>query len=903
MKKVKLLVQLFFIGLSSFESGAQVEHNIGDGSSQISDSIPMFTARKYSYSQQIFFEEELAAAGIVMGDTITGIKLYYSANGTNTSVTTWNNLDIYLANVEMDGFTTNNSYVAGISLTECYTGILDPVTDNSWFLLDFNTSNDFVYNGGDLILAVDENSSTGGGFGANGSAHFKTFEVPSNGNFLYLNYSPIGNFAQNPDPGQSITANITSLTKRNQVKFITSCPSIIPTPLVNGAIACPSSSAELSIIESESSFSYNWYDESVGGNLLGTGISIIAPTNTPYYVEAILNGCGITSDRTMSMVESSPVYAEINTFSPTCDGGTNGGFNYTDVYCGEEPLIFSINGGPFAPAPDNLTFGTYSVVMKDANNIESPEIAVVIEQSFDLEPSDLQVTSISDESVTITWTSNGSEDIWGIEWGTVGFEPGQGQEEGSITTNDTIGLINGLQPGSLYDIYVSAQCGLDPVWIPVTVETYCQTAEALFCEDFELSSETVDCWKIVELDSNPGTWEVPSEIGIAAIDGYGAYFSNNFSTSESWLISPWITLTGNEFLQFDIQAQENGQFDTIVTQLEVWISTTGRSVGDFETIILDASETNYINVNNDFVTDTVDLTAYTGNVFIAFRAIDNYSSWGNLDYTEFMLDNICINVCHPEESIDGTIDVCQEAQMIDLLDVITPGESFGEWYDISNNNVQMDSSALNVATMELGTYNYMYIVSGGCDTDTSYATLNIVDVNSGTPTEDMVVCKNQPLNLFDGLTGDYSENGIWLDESEDEIPSSMIVSASLGGSHEFTYLVEATEFCNESQTTITVNVNGACDYLGIDGVMSKMFQISPNPTSGFVTIKSNIANQELNYIVMDINGRKVGHSTIMPSQINEGTVIDISALQDGTYFIRFNSGAENEVHRVIKQSY
>ena len=45
--------------------------------------------------------------------------------------------------------------------------------------------------------------------------------------------------------------------------------------------------------------------------------------------------------------------------------------------CGTEPFEFSVDGGAFGPAP-NLTAGTYSIVVKDADSLFSAPISITI---------------------------------------------------------------------------------------------------------------------------------------------------------------------------------------------------------------------------------------------------------------------------------------------------------------------------------------------------------------------------------------------------------------------------------------------------------------------------------------------------------------------------------------------
>ena len=70
-------------------------------------------------------------------------------------------------------------------------------------------------------------------------------------------------------------------------------------------------------------------------------------------------------------------------------------------------------------------------------------------------PSSLNVSSISDNSATITWQDNANAISYDVEYGLSGFVQGNG----TMTTSTTNGVnIAGLNENTTYDIYVKAVC-------------------------------------------------------------------------------------------------------------------------------------------------------------------------------------------------------------------------------------------------------------------------------------------------------------------------------------------------------------------------------------------------------------------------------------------------------------
>ena len=72
-------------------------------------------------------------------------------------------------------------------------------------------------------------------------------------------------------------------------------------------------------------------------------------------------------------------------------------------------------------------------------------------------PSNLALVAVSDTSITLTWDEN-NETAWEVEYGPSGFIIGTGTVQNAAVSN---AQIDGLQPGTTYEIYVRADCGED----------------------------------------------------------------------------------------------------------------------------------------------------------------------------------------------------------------------------------------------------------------------------------------------------------------------------------------------------------------------------------------------------------------------------------------------------------
>lgn len=86
------------------------------------------------------------------------------------------------------------------------------------------------------------------------------------------------------------------------------------------------------------------------------------------------------------------------------------------------------------------------------------------------QPENLNISSITAVSAHLNWVAGGTETSWEVEYGTAGFQHGEGT---LISSSFTVNILNNLSPNTQYEVYVKADCGEDnSVWSgPVTFTT------------------------------------------------------------------------------------------------------------------------------------------------------------------------------------------------------------------------------------------------------------------------------------------------------------------------------------------------------------------------------------------------------------------------------------------------
>jgi len=91
----------------------------------------------------------------------------------------------------------------------------------------------------------------------------------------------------------------------------------------------------------------------------------------------------------------------------------------------------------------------------------SSDLRIQFETPFDPDacnvPLELTLVSVGDTTIRVNWLEN-TETAWQVEYGPVGFPLGTGE---TIGTSESTALLEGLVPGTTYEIYVRANCGSD----------------------------------------------------------------------------------------------------------------------------------------------------------------------------------------------------------------------------------------------------------------------------------------------------------------------------------------------------------------------------------------------------------------------------------------------------------
>jgi len=336
-------------------------------------------------------------------------------------------------------------------------------------------------------------------------------------------------------------------------------------------------------------------------------------------------------------------------------------------------------------------------------------------------PSAGQVVNVITTQTTanVSWLLNcSSANVFDIEYGPVGFIQGSGtvllNQTVAISSDTASVVLSGLMPNTEYTVYYRAVCGNETsLWsMGGNFYTLCSSIPANgWCESFDDSSSTENCWTILDLNQDGKAWSTDDTS--SPLNGNNAAVINtdfNSGNNNDWLISPQLTLTGGEVLRFHYKVQS----DIEPNDFNVLLSTSGISPANFTDTLM-----SHVASNTEYMDTILDLSAYSGNINIAFNI-----PTGGLDGWILYIDDICVYSCLIAGE-DSIMTVCKN-EPFDLFDGLAGTfNQTGIWYNPSNQEM---SSSLDTAGNIPGQFNYYYISSSEfCTADTSILLVNVDD--------------------------------------------------------------------------------------------------------------------------------------------------------------------------------
>ena len=328
----------------------------------------------------------------------------------------------------------------------------------------------------------------------------------------------------------------------------------------------------------------------------------------------------------------------------------------------------SVDGGPIitgcAAAFNNLDitgFTTLTITSHD-DDVYSDGVTITIgvEATF--------VPMTPPSCVTVSSPVNGAINVSSsvVSWpaasgGATGYRLSVGSSSGAtdVLNNFDVGNVlsyslTGLVGGSTYYVTV----------FPYNVNgaatgcvesnfTTCDVFTVPFLETFDSTSTSESCWSILNVNGDGDSWNTSyATAPITGDQSANMYTDGNGGANNDWLISPRITLTGNQRLVFKYKVQSSNE----PNDFRVMLSTTGNAPANFTTEL--ASLASYSNTSPE--TMALDLTGVTGDVYFAWHVPS-----GGLDGWRLYIDDVtvedipavsptCVDITSP---VNGALNV------------------------------------------------------------------------------------------------------------------------------------------------------------------------------------------------------------------------------------------------------
>ena len=351
----------------------------------------------------------------------------------------------------------------------------------------------------------------------------------------------------------------------------------------------------------------------------------------------------------MSDPEDETTFQPIRTFK--FEAAYNKWFNFTAFFNELELDEYEEFAGAKHIAFKFSDCGSYGYFLLDKLSISEAPIC--------RKPTQVNVDSISDNSITLSWIANGSESQWNIK-AVNGFDT----IVSIVDTNPA--TINGLNPTEKYSVYLSALCSDSEISEEVFVgdiQTACGALQPVYTENFVVGDRynpvLPSCWEMGECVPSTAAnnkWHLKCTPGdYSTMDFFLLYDSYASSAGNIWSLqgntagntaiiqSPIFNLKGTlgAILSVDIQ-------NVAADSLSILLSKDG---GETYDVVLGAGYKNY----STLTTVTFDLSEYAGEeIRIGFKA----KSSGSISDAgcHIIVDNFkmkMIEACMPPSSLQA----------------------------------------------------------------------------------------------------------------------------------------------------------------------------------------------------------------------------------------------------------
>ncbi len=491
-------------------------------------------------------------------------------------------------------------------------------------------------------------------------------------------------------------------------------------------------------------------------------------------------------------------------------------------------------------------------------------------------------TATAEDSLFTDWMWTESSGIgtypstsFNVQYGPTGFNLYSGTTV-SADNNFTDTTFNtAFLAGGVYEVYVQAVCGTDssnyvgPITftMPVTNDSTCLSEELMVDETVYTFDNTGASTQVNEITITPPT------TGAQTTDGW---------SNANLTFTTWFTFEAPTSGNVSISGKDVG-FDG---QIAIYEAT---DCADFTTYTLLAANDDALDGTSaapDF--SVCGLTS--GNTYYLMH--DSWSTFNTGVYS-ISLREIVVEA----GTTNGLLDVCT-GDTVNLFDGIAGQDAGGVWHEAIPTAGFADS-IFPSSGLAYQVFDFDYIVTDGCAADTSLQQVQIYGPSSAGNDGTLDVCKNEPLNLLNGLSGNVDLGGVWFDPSDNALPGADITASSIAGSFNYDYITD-NGVCPADTANVEVSVSDLCDELNTEELFFGAMSVFPNPSNGIVNITNFGSTDVFSYDVTDLKGSVISGAASAISG-SSTTEINLDGLEAGVYLIEVYNESARKTFRIVLQ--
>jgi len=303
----------------------------------------------------------------------------------------------------------------------------------------------------------------------------------------------------------------------------------------------------------------------------------------------------------------------------------------------------------------------------------------------------LNTSNATTTSINVSWTAGGTETLWNVEYGITGFTQGTGITTVAVAPSI---LINGLTPGTSYDIYIQSNCGSgnQSTWEMTNFSTiddgYCVPSYSLDSDFTTAFSTTVNGTININYTATSQT----------GIDGY-----NDLSGDSSYNT----TLATGETVNFSHSYE--GEFGITDHTLRIWVDWNNNEIFEdseevFNQYSVDATQTGSFDVPSNQAIGNYRMrirTRYDNNT------IDACLEYGYGQALDFTIVVVCPTIATPTGEANQTFEAGQT-----IADLDVTGDNL-VWY---SDSTYSETLSLTDVLVDQAIY-YVRSEIGGCVSD------------------------------------------------------------------------------------------------------------------------------------------------------------------------------------------